>query len=155
MQYQGRGTALTVSFEGDLRIDGLKEVVALALGEDLQLGLPRGLHEKLGSIAGDCQYKFRCELILPNIAVKNLGIDSDLLVLFRRLPQRSVRIKQVLPDVVDACKGFGVGKDHHAYSGLTLERNKRPESARAAVMPHNLMTIAGQDVPTEPNVQTG
>src|SRR6266849_8060256 len=100
MQDQFRRTALAVGFEGDLSIDNLVKVVAVAFRKYLGLALPGGLGEKMSVFASHGQDEVRRQLITAHITVEQFRVDGNLLALLRRLrlDQRALRVHQMQAD---------------------------------------------------------
>ena len=82
MQREAGGSAAAVRFKCDLGIDHFEEELAFTLGEYLEFRLAGSLSEQRIAFAGDGEYEIGCQLILAHIAVKQLRIDFDFLVLF-------------------------------------------------------------------------
>jgi hypothetical protein len=81
---------VAASVECDLGIGDLVEVLAFALWKQLEFRLASRLHEKLVTFPLHAQDEIRRQFIASNIAIEQIGIDRDLLLLFWRLIQGSL-----------------------------------------------------------------
>src|ERR1700733_695458 len=98
----------TIGDESNLSIDNFQEIVPIALRKDLEFRLARGLLEETVALFRNRNVEIRSQLIASDVAVEQLRIDSDLLMLLRGRIQRNARIEQVAPDVINALRRFGV-----------------------------------------------
>ena len=80
--------ALRAWNEADLGVDSFEEIVGGRFGEEFELGLARGLKEKMIAFARDGENEIRGELIAANVAIEQFGIDGNFLVLLGGVGER-------------------------------------------------------------------
>ena len=83
MKNQASGVARAVCDESYLCVDYFQEEVLLALGENLDFRLVRGLLKQVIAFSGDRDGEIRGQLIGTYVAIEQLWIDSDLLMFLR------------------------------------------------------------------------
>ena len=83
MQDQFGSAAMAVGNESDPRIDDFEKVIAFALGEYLEFGLPSRLHEKMIAFLRNANDEVRGQLIASYIAPEHLRVYLDFLSLRR------------------------------------------------------------------------
>src|SRR5262249_19578318 len=76
--------SFATSDKGDLRVHDPQEEVMVVFRKNLDLRLTGWLHIEVIAVTGDTQGESRGQLIGPYVTIEQLGIDGDLLVLFRR-----------------------------------------------------------------------
>src|SRR5437763_12549913 len=84
MQDDARSSPVRIDDERELRVEVFDKEVVNAFGEDLESRLTRGLRVEMAAVARDRQDEIRRELVSANVSVKDLRIDGNLLVRFRR-----------------------------------------------------------------------
>src|SRR6185437_15090828 len=152
VQYQLRGLPPSVRDKGDLSINHFEEKIALAFGKDFKLWLAGGLYKKVIALTCDCQRKSRRQRIFACVSIKELRIYIDLFVLSRRFCQRKRRIQQMMANIIHAGIGARIGERHHSDARLGIKANEGPITPGSTVVPDDLFAIAGENMPTQCNL---
>src|SRR4051812_36711806 len=84
MQDDARSSPARINDERELRVEVFDKEVMNALGENLESRLTRRLRVEMVARSGKCDDEIRSELVASDVTVKDLRIDGNLLVLFRR-----------------------------------------------------------------------
>lgn len=152
VQDKTRGLAVAIGIETDLGVEDLEEEIALVFREYLETLLPGRLDVQSVIVAGDGEDKIRRQLVAPDIAVVESGIDGGSHPHLWRLGKFRFRVEQMATDVVDAQFGRRVGQDDDTHLGLGQEADERPVAAGATIVPDHLVLAGLGDEPAEAGV---
>ena len=153
MEHDARCASGVVDDEGELRVDHLQEKFAGALGEDFESRLVGGLCVELVALARNCDDEIRGELVAAGVFLEDGGIHLHFLALFRRLEEWEGGIEKMEADVVGAGVRRRVRENDDAGAALRLEADPGAVAAGAAVVPDDLVSVAGRNVPAEADLE--